>query len=457
MNEQNFSVTFLGGAGTVTGSKTLLEYDTQKILVDCGLFQGLKVLRQMNWERFPINASLINSVILTHAHLDHVGYIPLLVKKGFNGNIYASPPTCDLAKIILRDSAKLQEEEAWLANQGGYAKHAPAQPLYTIKDAEESLKHFIPVEDAKWIPLTEDFSFRLLKSGHILGSAFVEIIFRDKKIVFSGDLGRENPILLEPPVKITEADYLILESTYGDRDHTTAPTDAVLAGIVTDALRKRGNLIIPTFAVERAQEIMFILNSLRVKNMIPASIPIYLDSPMGIDATDVMMMNPKWHKLEVKTCELICKDIIKVRELKETLNIIKENKSKIIIAGSGMLSGGRALEYLKAYVEDARTTVLFVGYQAEGTRGRAMLRGAEEIKIHGKYYRVNAEIKEISSFSGHADRTEIMQWLSNFKICPKKIFLNHGEPKSSEALRKMIEEKMKCECIAPLLNDRFLI
>lgn len=450
----NITLTFLGGAGTVTGSKTILEFDNQKILVDCGLFQGLKTFRLLNWQPLQVNPSLINSVIITHAHLDHTGYIPLLVKNGFKGNIYATPPTCELAKIILHDSAKLQEEEAWLANQGKYAKHTPAIPLYTLKDAEESIKHLVPLGDLEWMKLAENFSFRFLKNGHILGSAFVEIMFKDKKIVFSGDLGRSSPLLLEPPTKISEADYLVLESTYGDRDHPKTPTENELAKIVDDALRKKGNLIIPTFAVERAQEIMFILNLLREKNMIPKSVPIYLDSPMGIDATDVMMKFPKWHTLNTEFCNKICHDIIKIREIKETINVIKEKRSKIIIAGSGMLSGGRALEYLKAYMEDERTTVLFVGYQAEGTRGRAMLRGAEKIKIHGNYYRVKAELKEISSFSGHADRNEIMQWLSNFVKLPKKIYLNHGELKSSDSLRKIIEEKIKCECVIPLLNDK---
>lgn len=453
MNNDNLSITFLGGAGSVTGSKTLLEFDAQKILVDCGLFQGLKVLRLLNWQPFQTNPSLINSVIITHAHLDHVGYLPLLVKNGFKGSIYATPPTCDLAKIILEDSAKLQEEEAELANKGEYTKHTPAKPLYTLKDAKDAIKQFSPIEDETWIKLTEDFTFRFLKNGHILGSAFVEILFKDKKIVFSGDLGRMNPLLLEPPTKISNTDYLILESTYGDRDHPPTPTDAALAEIVTDALRKKGTLIIPTFAVERAQEIMFILNSLREKNMIPKNIPIYLDSPMGIDATKVMMKYPKWHKLSEESCNKICNDVIKVGEFSETIKIIKEKNPKIVIAGSGMLSGGRALEYLKAYVEDKKTTVLFVGFQAEGTRGRAMLRGAERIKIHGNYYSVNADIKEISSFSGHADRTEIINWLSNFSKKPKKIFLNHGELKSSDALRKLIEEKNGIECDIPLLNS----
>lgn len=457
MDNHSFSISFLGGAGTVTGSKTLLEFDGQKILIDCGLFQGLKVLRQKNWQPLPVNPSSINSVIITHAHLDHVGYIPLLVKNGFSGNIYATPPTCDLAKIILLDSAKLQEEEAWLANQGGYARHTPAKPLYTINDAEKSFKHFVPIEDENWVPLRNDFSFRFLRNGHILGSAFVEIILKGKKIVFSGDLGRANPLLLEPPVKISEADYLILESTYGDRDHPKMPAESVLASIVIDALRKKGNLIIPTFAVERAQEIMFLLNSLKSKNMIPSNIPIYLDSPMGIDATDVMMKYPAWHILSTEFCNRICQNIIKVRELKETLNIIRENKPKIIIAGSGMLSGGRALEYLKAYADDTKTTVLFVGYQAEGTRGRAMLQGAKHIKIHGNYYKINAQVKEISSFSGHADQSEILDWLSNFSKKPQKIFLNHGELKSSNALRLLIQDKFEIECEIPQLNTHILL
>lgn len=457
MSSEALSISFLGGAGTVTGSKNLLWFGNEKVLVDCGLFQGLKVLRLLNREPFPVEPASIKSVIITHAHLDHVGYIPLLVKNGFKGTIYATPPTCDLAGIILRDSGKLQEEEAWLANQGGYAKHAPAEPLYTLKDAEASLKYFQPVEDGKWVDLSDEFVFRFLRSGHILGSAFVEIVSRGKTIVFSGDLGRTKPLLLEPPAKITEADYLILESTYGDRDHAQTPTDAALAEIVTDALRKKGTLIIPTFAVERAQEIMFILNSLRAKNMIPAAVPVYLDSPMGIDATDVMMKYSKWHTLSAESCEMIRRDIVKVRELKDTLSIIKGNKPKIIIAGSGMLSGGRALEYLKAYVEDRKTTVLFVGFQAEGTRGRAMLRGTDKIKIHGKYYKVNAEIKEISSFSGHADRTEILNWLSNFTVKPKKIFLNHGELTSSDALRKLIEERTGIDCVIPLLNSKFTL
>jgi metallo-beta-lactamase family protein len=457
MTEHSLSLTFLGAAGTVTGSKSLLEFRQQKILIDCGLFQGLKVMRLMNWDPLPVNPASINAVILTHAHLDHVGYIPLLVKQGFKGKIYATPPTCDLARIILKDSAKLQEEEAELANRGKYTRHKPARPLYTMEDAEKSLSHFVPVGIDKWTDLDSDFRFKFSNSGHILGSAFIEVTFKDKTILFSGDLGRTNPLLLEPPKKMESCDYLVLESTYGDRNHDKRPSDALLSEIVNDALRKKGTLIIPTFALERAQEIMYILNSLRQNNMIPSGIPIYLDSPMGIDATEIMLNYRKWHTLSPDACNRIFNDVIKVRDFKDTLKIIEANQPKIVIAGSGMLSGGRVLEYLKTYIEHESTTVLLVGFQAEGTRGRALLSGADKIKIHGKYYGVRAEVKEISSFSGHADQEEILNWLTNFKKRPKKIFLNHGELAASDALRKVIEEKTGMECSVPLMNSKFLL
>ncbi|MEW6468775.1 MAG: MBL fold metallo-hydrolase [Bacteroidota bacterium] len=455
MSATAISISFLGGAGTVTGSKTLIAYAGRKLMVDCGLFQGLKALRLLNREPLSVAPAAIGTLIVTHAHLDHIGYIPLLVKNGFAGRIYATRPTCELARVILNDSAKLQEEEAFLANRYGYSRHAPAQPLYTVKDAEFALSFFTPAEDVVWNRLDADCSFRFLKNGHILGSAFVELMVMNKKFVFSGDLGRPISLLMEPPARIKEADYLILESTYGDRDHKRVSTDTELADIVNLALRKKGNLIIPTFAVERAQEIMFVLNRLREKKMIPESLPVYLDSPMGIDVTRIMMKYPQWHKLSDDSCRQVFSGVRMVSELRDTMNIIRDKSPKIIIAGSGMLSGGRALEYLKAHLGNRRTTVLFVGYQAEGTRGRALLQGAKEIKIHGRYYTVRAGIKELSYFSGHADRTEILEWLSYFKERPGRIFLNHGEPASSDALRKLIDEKKGWECHIPLLNSRF--
>jgi len=450
-------LSFLGAAGTVTGSKTLLETGKTKVLIDCGLFQGLKALRLLNRETLSVDVTTIDAVILTHAHLDHVGYIPLLVKNGYKGPIYSTAPTCALAEIILLDSGKIQEEEARLANKGGYSKHDPAEPLYTIADAEEAMKQIIAVADETWITPAEGIKFCYHKNGHILGSCWIELVAEEKTIVFSGDLGRKHPILLAPPVPLCDADVLVMESTYGDRDHTTAPSDAELANIVSQALLKKGNLIIPTFAVERAQEIMLILNQLKKKNMIPPSVPIYLDSPMGRNATDVYMKYPAWHSLSKEECLLICDETIRIGDMKETFALIEEKHSKIIIAGSGMLTGGRALEYLKAYVEDEHTTVLFVGFQAEGTRGRAMLRGAERIKIHGKYYNVNATIREITSFSGHADRSELIAWVKSAAKVPRKIILNHGEPKSAEALRIRLEEELNAQVSIPLLGAEITV
>lgn len=450
-------IRFLGAASTVTGSKTLVEFGSAKVLIDCGLFQGLKNLRLLNRQPLDVDVPAINAVIITHAHLDHVGYLPLLVKNGFRGPIYATAPTCDLARIILFDSAKIHEEEAQMANRGNYSKHTPAEPLYTVKDAERVLQYFVPVTDKEWIAVAPEFQFQLHRNGHILGSTFVEILCKGKRIIFSGDLGREHALLLDAPVKPGKADYVILESTYGDRNHTTAPKDEELALIVTGALQKQGNLIIPTFAVERAQEIMLILNQLKAKNMIPAHVPIYLNSPMGIDVTDIYLKYPEWHTLSREACRMITQGTIRVRDIEETRRIIEGKESKIIIAGSGMLSGGRALEYLKSYAGDENNTILFVGFQAEGTRGRALLRGAEHIKIQGNYYRVNAAVKEISAFSGHADQTELLNWIAHFSEKPQKIFLNHGEPKSAEALRIQIEEKFGLSCVVPLLHSAYVL
>lgn len=450
-------ITFLGAAGTVTGSKTLVEYNDYKVMVDCGLFQGLKTFRRLNWTPLEVAPAFIDAVILTHAHLDHCGYLPLLVKYGFNGKIYATQPTIDLVRIILVDSAKIQEEEAERANRGRYTKHKPAKPLYTMKDAMATFSLMIPVADNHRVTLHKDVEFQFIRNGHILGSSFVELYAGKKKIVFSGDLGRPKHLLLEPPTKITNADVLVLESTYGDRDHPASNPQADMEQLVTEALEKNGTLIIPTFAVERAQEIMYILSNLRSKGIISADIPIYLDSPMGSDATKIMLKYPEWHKLTNPQCKRLQKDIKMVKSLKETLAIIGTKKPKIIIAGSGMLSGGRALEYLKTYIGRTSTTILFVGFQAEGTRGKALLNGAAEIKIHGEYYECRANIRELTSLSGHADSGEILSWLSGFKKIPGHIFLNHGELVSSEALRVKIKEKYGKDCQIPLLNSKFSI
>lgn len=433
----------LGAAGTVTGSKHLLNTPELSILVDCGLFQGLKSLRLKNWDKFPISPASIDVLLLTHAHLDHCGYIPLLIKKGFTGKIYMTPPTRALAEIILKDSAKIQEEDAHKANEGGYSKHKPALPLYTINDVEAALSHFQIVEHSVETSLSKNISFQFRKNGHILGSCCIELNCFGKQIIFSGDIGRYNSKFLLPPSNLSGADYVIMESTYGDRLHPKEDPSVQLAQVINETLLKHGNILIPSFAVGRAQEIMHLINEMKLSGKIPKNIPVYLDSPMAADATDLLCKYPKWHKLTHDQCMSVCKDITINRDYHNTQKIIRSKGSKIIIAASGMLTGGRVLEYLKHYVTNHVNTVLLIGYQAEGTRGRALQSKAYEVKLHGRFYPIKAEITEITGLSGHADQRELLQWVKGFEKKPQQIFLVHGEPGALEALRVKIEGELK--------------
>lgn len=442
------SLQCLGAAKTVTGSKHLLRTPELNILVDCGLFQGIKSLRLKNREPLPLDVKNIQILLLTHAHLDHTGYIPLLVKNGFNGRIFMTPPTRDLAEIILRDSAKIQEEDAERANRNGYSKHSPALPLYTEQDVENTLEYFRAHNDNEWITLSKNIKFRFHKNGHILGSAFVEIECYGKKILFSGDIGRRTSEILDPPSIIREADYLIMESTYGNRLHNPAPPEEHLARAINSTIQKQGNLLIPSFAVGRAQEIMLMINKLKEAGKIPY-VPVYLDTPMGADATDILCRYTEWHKLSEHQCVGIWNNITINREFRGTNVILNQKGSKIIIAASGMLTGGRVLEYLKHYIGDKRNTILLAGYQAEGTRGRALEEGAHEIKIHGKYYAIKAEIEEITSLSAHGDQKEMLDWLKQFDIKPEHIFLIHGEPIALEAFRVKIKDELQVEARIP--------
>lgn len=431
-----------GAAQTVTGSKHLLRTPELNILIDCGLFQGLKELREKNWEALPVDPASIDVMILTHAHLDHCGYIPLLVKKGFKGKIYMTPPTKELAELILLDSAKIQEEDAEHANASGYSKHHPAKPLYTTEDAEFSFSHFVTIEHSIETKLSPEISFQFRKNGHILGSACVELNCYGKKIIFSGDIGRYNSDFLLPPSSLDGADFVIMESTYGDRLHDQKNPSDQLAEIINKTINQHGNVLIPSFAVGRAQEIMHIITELKNTAKIPAYIPVYLDSPMAADATDILCRYPKWHKLPKDQCMNVCKDVVINRDYHNTKKIIANSNCKIIIAASGMLTGGRVLEYLKHYLGNKRNTILLVGYQAEGTRGRALQNGAHEIKMHGRFYPVKANVAEIPGLSAHADQSELIQWIKHFKHLPEKIFLVHGEPNAQEALRVKIQHEL---------------
>lgn len=449
---RKLKVHFFGGSGTVTGSKFYLETEEIKILVDCGVFQGTKELRKQNWEPLPIDASKIDVVLLTHGHLDHCGYLPLLVKQGFRGNILGTAPTLEIAKIILEDSAKIHEEEAERANEEGYSKHDPALPLYTQKDAAFALKFFRSIEEGASIWLSENCSVRFLFNGHIIGSTYLELELFGKIFVFSGDVGRQHDDLLDPPKQPQWADYLFVESTYGDRLHPEEDVQGILKQLVDHTLQNRGVLIIPSFAVERLQSLMFQLWKLYDKNLIP-NIPIFVDSPMGINVLEVFEQFPEWHKLSVKEYHNMCNHVTLVSSYRETWETIDDPRPKIVIAGSGMVTGGRVLTYIKQLGDMESTSILLVGYQAEETRGRKLLEGATELKIFGKHIPIKAKIHHLESLSAHADQEELLQWMGSIKNIPEKVFLIHGEQTSLEAYRSKIKEQLGWNCHVPKLYE----
>lgn len=445
---------FLGAAQTVTGSKFLLETPEQNILIDCGMFQGLKELRSQNWDEFPFRANEINTVLLTHGHLDHCGYLPRLVKQGYKGPIKGTAPTLAIASVILRDSAAIHEEEAKQANEEGYSKHHPALPLYTQMDAERAIDLFTTVETDQWISISENIQCRFKMVGHIIGATFIEVEVYGKLMVFSGDIGQKNDPILYPPEKPEWADVVIMESTYGDRLHPDDDSESILIEAVQQAIQQNGTIIIPSFAVERLQTLMYKLWELYNKNKIP-KIPIYIDSPMGNEVLNIFRSYANWHKLTSIEFEVMKRHFNIITSYADTWKTIDNKKTKIVIAGSGMVTGGRVLTYLKYYLDTPTTQVLLVGYQAEGTRGRRMLDGEKEIKIQGKYIPVKAQIKTIESLSAHADQSELLEWLSNIKNIPEHVFLVHGEIEALEALKQKINEKYGWKVNIPDLESSF--
>ncbi|SDQ98128.1 MBL fold metallo-hydrolase RNA specificity domain-containing protein [Flagellimonas zhangzhouensis] len=449
---QKLQIHFLGGSGTVTGSKFYLHTDEIKILVDCGFFQGAKELRKQNWESLPIQVSEIDVVLLTHGHLDHCGYLPLLVKQGFRGKILGTEPTLEIARIILEDSAKIQEEEAERANTEGYSKHHPALPLYTQKDVAFCLRLFESIEEGEINTLSENCTARYHYNGHIIGSTYIEINLFDKVFVFSGDVGRQEDELLRPPKQPEWADYLFVESTYGDRLHPEEDVEAILDNLVDRAIEERGVLIIPSFAVERLQSLMYQLWKLYKRNTIP-NIPIFVDSPMGINVLKVFEHFPEWHKLPSTEYRNMQNRITLVGSYGETWETIDDPRPKIVIAGSGMVTGGRVLTYIQQLGDLESTTILLVGYQAEETRGRKLLEGASELKIFGKLIPIKAEIHHLESLSAHADQKELLEWMGTIKNIPEKVFLIHGEPPAMETYQHKIVEKFGWKCHIPKLNE----
>ncbi len=447
-------ITFLGATQEVTGSKYLLEKDTTKFLVDCGLFQGDKELRQRNWESFSIEPHKVDAIVLTHAHIDHIGYIPLLVKNGFKGKIYCSKATYELCRILLLDSGSIQEQDAKRYNKKGSPDGVPAMPLYTVADAEYSLQFFQTVKYDERFTIGGSFDITLIRSGHILGAAFVIVSDGKETVTFSGDLGRSDQPIMESPPHIKETDYLVLESTYGNRLHKDADPMTVLGEIVSKTAARGGVVIIPAFAVGRTQMILYYLYQLKKMKVIP-DIPIYLDSPMGISVTDLFCRFSAEHKLPASLCADVFDDVTYTNSVQESKKLNRLNGPAVIISGSGMADGGRVASHFKQYIPHAQNTVVFVGYQAKGTPGRALTEGAKDIKILGKSYPVHAAIKKIDSLSAHADYDEILEWLSHFEKKPKKVFLTHGELESAQALKEKIEERFGWSVVIPEYLESF--
>lgn len=447
-----FEIQFLGAAGTVTGSKYLLTHNGRKILIDCGLFQGPKTLRLKNWDKFPVNPAEINSIILTHAHIDHSGYIPRLIKEGFHGKIYCTSATKELCNILFPDSGHLMEEEAEYLNRHKKTKHSPALPLFTIKDGEEALKYFevVPYKENK--SLGSGISFEFHYVGHILGAASAIIEVSDKKIAFTGDIGRMNDRIFYPPEPLPQINYLVTESTYGNRLHKqTDPLDD-LASAINETYQRKGVILIPAFAVGRAQALMYDLSVLRKQKRIP-EFPMYLNSPMATNVSDVFCKYSKLHKLSDTECIETC-DVVKyIHTVEESKSLNERKGPMLIISASGMLTGGRILHHLKAFAPHPENTILLTGFQAAGTRGGALERGVEEIKIHGEYVPVKAQVKVLHNMSAHADYKEIIQWFLESKIQPQKVFIVHGESSAADELRRRLTESFGWQCSVPTQDE----
>ncbi len=436
------SLTFLGAAGTVTGSKHLLETGPHRVLVDCGLFQGLKLLRERNWQPFPVRADAIDAIILTHAHLDHCGYLPRLVAEGFRGRVFCTGGTRDLCSIVLPDAAHIQEEDARDANRHGYSKHHPALPLYTSQDAERALTLLQPVGYNRPVPVVPGVDVEFINAGHLLGSAYARVRTEGTTILFGGDLGRYGRPILPDPTPVDRADVLLVESTYGDRLHDPDDNGDRLATIVNSVVARGGKLIIPAFAIGRVEEVIYSLKRLEDQRRIPV-LPVFVDSPMATRALKFYQqradeLDPDVRPAERGVCGFCTTRLTTVSSPQQSKELVASSRPSIVIASSGMATGGRVLYHLAACLPNPRHTVMFVGYQAAGTRGRSLVDGAKVVRMKGREIPVAATIERLDSMSAHADQAEILRWLSGFSVPPKMTHLVHGEPDALEALRTAI-------------------
>ena len=442
------SLRFLGAAGTVTGSRYLIESAAGSLLVDCGLFQGYKALRLKNRDRFPAAAERIGGVVLTHAHIDHSGYLPKLAKLGFRGPVHCTQATAELCRILLPDAGRLQEEEAEFANRKGFSRHKPALPLYTEDEAREVLKQLAPHPFGQAFDAGAGFEVAFSPAGHILGAASAQVRWAKSSILFSGDLGRAADLVMNPPAPPPAATYLVVESTYGDRLHGDAdPLDAI-APAISRAVARGGVVVIPAFAVGRAQTLMYAMHLLKEGGRIP-DVPVYLNSPMAANVTGIFHRHRGEHRLSPRQCDAMCAAAKVVNTVEESKALNARSGPMVIISASGMATGGRVLHHLKAFAPDERNMIMLAGFQAAGTRGGALAQGAAEIKIHGQYVPVRAEVVNVDMLSAHADYEEILAWMARLPRPPREAFVTHGEPASADALRRRIGDRLGWKSSVP--------
>ena len=440
---------FLGGAGTVTGSKFLVEHDNHRVLVDCGLFQGYKQLRLRNRDPLPIEPNHLDAVLLTHAHLDHSGYLPLLVKEGFKGKVWVTPATRDLAKILLPDSGHIQEEDAAFANRHGFSKHQPALPLYTEEDAERSLKQLRTVPMGQAFEPVRGWQARFTGAGHILGAASLLLEVGGRRILFSGDLGRSDDLLMLPPEPPPGADAVVCESTYGDRDHPEEDILGELAPALQRVAARGGTAVVPVFAVGRAQALLHAIAELKAAGQLPRALPVYLDSPMAIHSTELFAQHLGEHRLNAAQCRDMGHAATFTRTPDESKAIAQQHGPKVILSASGMATGGRVLHHLARYLSDHRNMVMLTGYQAPGTRGASLAGNAPTLRIHGQDIPVRAEVVQLSSASAHADAGQLLDWLRAMPSAPRRVFVVHGDPQASDRLRYRIENELRWQALVP--------
>jgi metallo-beta-lactamase family protein len=441
-----------GAAGTVTGSKYVLHAGDSRVLVDCGLFQGVKQLRLLNWQGLGFDARKIDAAVLSHAHIDHSGALPLLYAAGYRGVVHATPASIDLCGILLPDSGYLQEQEAAFLNRHGLSRHHPAKPLYTRADAEAVLDHFRPLAFDTPRRVAPGVTARLNYGGHILGAGSVLLRAAGRSILFSGDLGRPRDPVMRPPDPPPPADWIVVESTYGDREHPTTNPEDVLADIISRTAAHGGTVVIPAFAVGRAQMILYYLYQLKMHRRIP-DIPVFLDSPMAVSASDILCRHRDLHRLGQRRVTAVCNVARYVREVAESKALDRNGYPKVIISASGMATGGRVLHHLEVYLTDQRNAVVFTGFQAAGTRGAHLVAGARTVKIHGEHVRVRAQVHNLDMLSAHAGASEIIAWLSRAHRRPRGVIITHGEPAAADALRLRIKDELGWDCRVPFLGE----